>query len=72
MAMARSGLVGGADRVVRGVLGLALAIYAGMASTAEGPMSTMEIAAAVVGLVLMATAAMKFCPIYKLLGICTA
>lgn len=64
--------VGKSDRLVRigaGVLLLALgvAILAGLLETA----SIAGLAAAVVGLVLLATGTMRMCPIYRILGVDT-
>ena len=64
--------VGASDRTVRigaGILLLALgvAILAGLLETA----SIAGLAAAVVGLVLLATGTMRMCPIYRILGVDT-
>lgn len=53
--------VGGIDRILRLVAGLALVTWAAMG----GPVW------AWVGVVLVATAAMRFCPVYPLLGMNT-
>jgi hypothetical protein len=57
----------GVDRIVRGVA--AIAAVAG--ALAVGPTSWGGVALWVVAVVLMATAATGFCPIYRILGIST-
>lgn len=59
--------LGAADRVIRLVAGLVLllvALFAGL-----GPASAW--AAGLVGVVLIATAALRFCPAYRLIGVNT-
>ncbi len=59
--------IGTIDRVIRGIAGIA-----GIASYAMGMLSgTMGIVALVVGIVLLGTAAIGWCPPYALLGIDT-
>ncbi len=57
------------DRLIRLILGIALAvgawIYLGTLGTLWGGILI------VIGLVLLATAAMGFCPLYRILGIST-
>ncbi|MBM1634481.1 DUF2892 domain-containing protein [Sulfitobacter mediterraneus] len=63
--------VGSIDRVLRVVLGLiliALPFVSNMALFASG---TATVIAVVVGLVLIATSAMRFCPLYRIFGIRT-
>lgn len=63
--------VGTFDRIVRLVLGLALVIapfFSGLAMF-EGTLVTAI--SVVVGVILLATAAMRVCPIYSLLGLHT-
>ncbi|KAJ04219.1 DUF2892 domain-containing protein [Sulfitobacter mediterraneus] len=63
--------VGSIDRVLRIVLGLvliALPFVSNMALFASG---TATVIAVVVGLVLIATSAMRFCPLYRIFGIRT-
>ena len=60
--------VGTVDRLIRLILGVVLIaapFVAGFAST------TATVIAVVVGLVLIGTAAMRFCPLYRLLGMST-
>ena len=53
--------MGAADRVIRAVAGLALMLWAAMG----GPVW------AWIGIVLLATAAVSWCPLYRLLGLST-
>lgn len=62
--------IGIADRVVRVVIGLALTGLPLLTGFAAGS-SWLWWAALVVGLVMLATAGMRFCPLYTLLGIRT-
>jgi lysylphosphatidylglycerol synthetase-like protein (DUF2156 family) len=62
--------IGIADRVVRVVIGLALTVLPLLTGFAAGS-SWLWWAALVVGLVMLATAGMRFCPLYSLLGIRT-
>ncbi len=60
--------VGTPDRVLRIVIGLALvlgALFSGMALF-DGPI--LKYGAVIVGIVLMATGTLRFCPIYAVLG----
>lgn len=63
--------VGSIDRVLRIVLGLvliALPFVTNMAMFASG---TATVIAVVVGVVLIATSTMRFCPLYRIFGIRT-
>ncbi|MGM0617752.1 MAG: YgaP family membrane protein [Actinomycetota bacterium] len=57
----------GVDRVVRGVVAVAAAV----AAFAVGPTSGAGIALVAVAVVMAATAASGFCPLYRLFGIST-
>ncbi len=59
--------MGNADRIIRALVGLA-AIGAWALGLVEG---TLAIVSLVVGIVLLATAALRWCPPYTLLGINT-
>jgi hypothetical protein len=59
--------VGTADRIVRVVLGLGAIAWAG----SVGWSSTTAVVLLVLGAVLIGTAALGFCPLYRLLGIST-
>lgn len=63
--------LGSADRIIRVVLGLillALPFVSGMALFASGVATAISV---IVGIVLIATSAMKFCPLYRIVGIRT-
>lgn len=63
--------VGTTDRALRALAGLvliALALFSGFA-VFDG--AVLKYGAVIVGLVLIATAAMRFCPLYTVLGIRT-
>lgn len=60
--------VGSADRIVRVVLGVAALVGA----VATGAATPLGIGLLVVGGVLVVTAAVGFCPLYRLLGVRTA
>lgn len=59
--------VGSLDRIVRFVLGAALLAspFAGIFASASSTAGTIII---IVGLILMATATISFCPLYRLIG----
>jgi hypothetical protein len=57
--------VGNLDRILRALLGLALII----APFVAGWSTALMVASIIVGVVLAATAAISFCPIYALLGV---
>lgn len=58
--------VGSIDKIIRIVAGLALGAWGILAA---GISSVVGIVAIVVGLVLLATAIINFCPIFKIFGI---
>ncbi|WP_376877889.1 DUF2892 domain-containing protein [Albirhodobacter sp. R86504] len=63
--------VGNLDRALRILIGLvliALPFVSGMALFASGAATAVSV---IVGLVLIATSAMRFCPLYRILGIRT-
>ena len=80
MATSMKGAVGTADRVIRAVLGIALLVYAvfyagapeAADAAAAGGVSTLQVVLGIVGVVLLGTAAARFCPLYRVLGVCTA
>jgi len=77
MATMSKGAVGTVDRAIRAVLGVALLAYAifGGGGAAEAGaaagIGTLEIVLGLVGVVLLGTAAIRFCPLYRILGVCT-
>jgi hypothetical protein len=62
--------VGKIDRIVRYALGVLLIVapFLSGASLFQGAMTWVSVA---VGVVLIATAGMKFCPLYRILGVNT-
>ena len=62
--------VGKIDRVLRYILGALLIVAPFLSGAAffEGAMTWVSVA---VGVVLIATAGMKFCPLYRILGVNT-
>lgn len=63
--------VGSIDRAFRFVLGLvllALPFISGITLFASGPATIISV---IVGLVMIATSAMRFCPLYRIFGIRT-
>lgn len=63
--------VGNLDRALRVILGLVLLVLpfvSGMALFQSGIATALSV---VVGLVLVATSAMRFCPLYRIFGIRT-
>ncbi len=65
--------VGSTDRVARAVIGilLILAPFVPVSAGFFAAMGTWKLAVALVGLVLVTTAALRFCPLYALLGLNT-
>ncbi len=60
--------VGTVDRLIRLVLGLALVLAPSLSGGALWNATIPLYGAYVVGIVLMATAVFRFCPLYRLLG----
>jgi len=71
MTTANKGAIGMVDRILRASVGAGLIVFAIMSAQSGAPVGTIEIAAGIAGLILVATAVFKFCPIYRLIGICT-
>ncbi|CUK14355.1 DUF2892 domain-containing protein [Shimia thalassica] len=63
--------VGNLDRLVRLILGIALFLLPFVTQAAVWDNAVMKYGAIVVGLVLAGTSAMKFCPLYRILGVST-
>jgi len=63
--------IGTLDRVLRAVLGLAALWAVFMGPLASEAWPALRIVALVVGIVLIGTAAIKFCPAYRLIGVKT-
>ena len=67
-----AGRLGHMDRVFRVAIGLVLIGFALACPWAAELGPGVQWASGLVGVVLLGTAAMKFCPLYRVLGICTA
>jgi hypothetical protein len=63
--------VGTLDRILRLVLGLFLILVPFVGGVAFFSSGTATLVSVIVGLVLVTTAALRFCPLYRLLGIQT-
>jgi hypothetical protein len=63
--------VGTIDRALRAILGLVLLLAPFVSNMALFTSPTWTGVSVIVGLVLLGTAAMKFCPAYRLLGLKT-
>lgn len=63
--------VGSIDRTLRIVLGILLIGMPFMSGAAMFASTTATVVSVVVGFVLIGTSAMKFCPLYRVLGIQT-
>lgn len=63
--------VGSIDRTLRTILGILLIGLPFMSGAAIFASTTATLIAVVVGLVLIGTSALKFCPLYRVLGIQT-
>jgi hypothetical protein len=63
--------IGTPDRLVRLVLGVALLLAAVFGGVGLFDGAVVTYGAAIVGLVLVATAALRFCPLYAITGIRT-
>jgi len=63
--------VGTVDRIIRLVIGLALILAPFVTNWALVQSTTGTILSVVVGLILAGTSMMKFCPLYRILGLRT-
>lgn len=63
--------VGSVDRIVRLILGALLVVAPFISSMAIFSSSAGTVVSVIVGVVLIATALMNFCPMYRVLGIRT-
>jgi len=63
--------VGNIDRLLRLVLGVALFVAPFVISSSLWENDMMKYGAMIVGVVLAGTSAMKFCPLYRLVGMST-
>lgn len=63
--------VGKIDRIIRLVLGVVLLILPFVTNIGLFQSSTGTVISVLVGLILIATSTMRFCPLYRILGIQT-
>ncbi|MCG3268154.1 DUF2892 domain-containing protein [Yoonia sp. I 8.24] len=63
--------VGTIDRLVRIIIGAALLLLPFMSSFALFESTAATVIAVVAGVILIATSAMRFCPLYRILGLRT-
>ena len=65
--------VGSPDRVVRAILGFILIVAPFLPFTMSffGPLGMWKLVIVVAGIVLLGTAALRFCPLYAILGLNT-
>ena len=64
--------VGSVDRILRFVIGVVALIFAfAYGPYAGGEWGMERILLTVVGVIMLGTAAIKFCPLYRILGVCT-
>jgi hypothetical protein len=71
MDRSTAGHVGKIDRIVRIVLGLVLLGFALACPFAKSLGDAVVWGSGIVGLVLLGTALIRFCPLYRMLGICS-
>lgn len=63
--------VGSADRILRAIIGLALIVGTFIPSMPLTGAPVLQAIAFIVGLVLLLTAVVRFCPLYRLIGVST-
>lgn len=63
--------MGNADRLIRVIVGLVLIAAALLSGMAVFEVTWIKYAAMIVGIVMLATSALRFCPLYTILGIRT-
>lgn len=63
--------VGSADRILRAIVGLALIVGTFIPSMPLASATVLQAIAFTVGLVLLLTALVRFCPLYRLMGAST-
>jgi len=63
--------VGNIDRIARAVIGVVLLLAPFVSGMALFASSTATVISVIVGLVMLGTATMRFCPAYRLLGMTT-
>ena len=63
--------LGNIDRIVRALVGIVLVVFPFMSTTALFQSGMAQWISVLVGVVLLATSSMRFCPAYSLLGLRT-
>lgn len=63
--------VGKIDRLFRAILGVVLIVLPFLSGMTVFQNSVMTVLAVIVGIVMLVTAAMRFCPIYRIFGLRT-
>lgn len=63
--------IGYADRILRAIIGLALMVGTFLPSMPLAGAPVLQAIVFTVGLVLLLTAAVRFCPLYRLIGVST-
>ncbi|CAN7601307.1 YgaP family membrane protein [Devosia sp. LjRoot3] len=63
--------IGYADRILRAIIGLALTVGTFLHSMPLAGAPVLQAIVFTVGLVLLLTAAVRFCPLYRLIGVST-
>lgn len=63
--------IGSVDRILRAIIGLALIVGTFIPSLPLAGAPVLQAIALIVGLVLLLTALVRFCPLYRLLGVST-
>lgn len=63
--------IGSADRILRAIIGLGLIVGILIPSLPLASAPVLQAIALIVGLVLLLTAVVRFCPLYRLIGVST-
>lgn len=63
--------IGSADRILRAIIGLVLIVGTLIPSLPLASAPMLQAIAFIVGLVLLLTAVVRFCPLYRLIGVST-
>ncbi|SMX44590.1 YgaP family membrane protein [Octadecabacter ascidiaceicola] len=63
--------IGSIDRIIRIILGIVLLVAPFLSSMALFESTTATVVSVIVGIVMLATSSMRFCPLYRIFGIRT-
>lgn len=63
--------VGALDRILRAMLGIVLLYLAIFSGSSLTDVAVLKYGAAVIGVIMLATSALKICPLYSILGVRT-